>query len=120
MPAEHSTGTSPAEALIERQLATYNRGDLEGFLACYSDDVVVASLGGGIETTGIAALRERYGALLATHPDNRARVVNRMLLGNRVVDHEMVDRGGGGERFEVIAIYTIIGDKIARVDFLKS
>jgi hypothetical protein len=36
-----------------------------------------------------------------------------------VADHEHVLRGPGGEAFDVMAIYTIRGGKIARVDFAK-
>ena len=35
------------------------------------------------------------------------------------VDHEDVIRSPGGERFFAIAIYTIAGGKIARVDFAR-
>ena len=43
-----------------------------------------------------------------------------MVLGNTVIDHERVDRGDGTTAvFEVAAIYTFRGDKIARVDFAK-
>ena len=41
-------------------------------------------------------------------------------VGNVVIDHERVDRGDGATPvFEVAAIYTFNGDKIARVDFAK-
>ena len=44
----------------------------------------------------------------------------RMVLGGAVIDHERVDRGDGETPvFEVAAIYTFRGDKIARVDFTK-
>jgi hypothetical protein len=42
-----------------------------------------------------------------------------MVLGSTVIDHEKVTRAEGGESFEVAAIYTIAGGKIARVDFVK-
>ena len=48
-----------------------------------------------------------------------ARQVNRIVLSNTVVDHEKVIRRAGGDTFEVAAIYTIAGDKIARVDFVN-
>jgi hypothetical protein len=37
-----------------------------------------------------------------------------------VIDHERVLRNPEAVPFEVAAIYTIVGDKIARVDFVKA
>jgi len=36
-----------------------------------------------------------------------------------VIDHERVARKPGAETFDVAAIYTIRGGKIARVDFVR-
>ena len=53
-------------------------------------------------------------------PNNKAQLLNRIVLANTVIDHELVERGDGEtEPFEVAAMYTFKGDKIARVDFAK-
>ena len=106
-------------SVVQRQFDAYNAQDLESFVACYASDVVIASLNGGITDTGREALRARYAKTFADFPENRARLVNRIQVGNTVVDHEDVSRGPGKDRFEVIAIYTIRDGQIARVDFAK-
>ena len=111
---------SPAVGLAQGQLDAYNAQDLEAFLSFYADDIVVADLNGAIAQQGIAALRERYAAMFAKFPENKALLVNRIANGNTVIDHEDVIRAPGGERFFAIAIYTIAGGKIARVDFAKA
>ena len=111
---------SPAVALAQGQLDAYNAQDLETFLSFYADDVIVADLNGPIVQQGIAQLRERYASMFAKFPENKALLVNRIANGNTVVDHEDVIRSPGGERFFAIAIYTIAGGKIARVDFAKA
>jgi hypothetical protein len=110
---------TPVE-LVQRQLDTYNAQDLEGFLACYSSDVVVADFNGAVTSTGIAALRKRYGDLFAAKPQNHARLVNRIAVGNVVIDHEDVTRAPGEPSFQVAAIYTIKDAAIVRVDFAKA
>ena len=105
--------------LAQGQLDAYNAQDLEAFLSFYADDIIVADLNGAITNNGIAALRERYAAMFAKFPENKALLVNRIANGNTVVDHEDVIRSPGGERFFAIAIYTIAGGKIARVDFAR-
>lgn len=110
---------SPAIALAQGQLDAYNAQDLEAFLSFYADDIIVADLNGAITNNGIAALRERYAAMFAKFPENKALLVNRIANRNTVIDHEDVIRSPGGERFFAIAIYTIAGGKIARVDFAR-
>jgi len=46
-------------------------------------------------------------------------LANRIVVGDTVIDHERVFRDGVTETFQVIAIYTLAGGKIARVDFRK-
>ena len=110
---------SAAWELIERQLQAYNRQDLNAFVECYAPDVIVANLNGDVTSTGSDALRARYAKTFAEFPENHARLLARIHVGNTVVDHEDVSRGPGMDRFEIIAIYTIRGGLIARVDFAK-
>ncbi len=105
--------------LVQAQLDAYNAQDLDAYCAFYSDDVVVADLNGAVTTQGGAAYRERYAGAFAQFPQNRAELLGRMVVGDTVIDHERVIRGPDGPVFEVAAIYTFDGDKIARVDFVK-
>ena len=106
--------------IAQRQLDAYNAQDLDAYCGYFTDDVVVADVGGEANLRGNAAYRERYAGAFAKFPNNRAELLNRIVLGNVVIDHERVDRGDGATPvFEVAAIYTFNGDKIARVDFAK-
>ena len=105
--------------VVQRQLDTYNARDLEAFLATYAPDCVICDLNGAVTQNGIGDIRARYAALFAQYPENKARLVNRMALGDVVIDHEEVVRGPNGPRLEAIAIYTVKNGQIARVDFVK-
>ncbi len=105
--------------LVQRQLDAYNAQDMEAFVATYAEDCVIADLNGAITQSGRGELRARYAAMFAQYPNNRARVVNRIGLGDVVIDHEAVSRGPEGPHFEALAIYTVKNGLIARVDFVK-
>jgi len=105
--------------IVQAQLDAYNAQDLDAYCGYFADDIVVADLNGKVSTQGIEAYRTRYAGTFAQFPQNKAELVNRIVVGNTVVDHERVVRAPDGESFEVIAIYTLAGDKIARVDFAK-
>ena len=67
--------------------------------------------------SGKAEIRARYSKTFADYPQNRARSLNRMALGDIVVDHEHVERSPDGPRFDAICIYTVKNGLITRMDF---
>jgi hypothetical protein len=108
------------EAVAQAQLDAYNAQDLNAYCSYFTDDVVVADVGGAVSSEGVQALRDRYAGAFAKFPNNKAELLNRIVLAGAVIDHERVDRGDGSTPvFEVAAIYTFRGDRIARVDFTK-
>lgn len=108
-----------AADIAQGQLDAYNRQDLDAHCAFYADDIAVADLNGAESVRGIEAYRARYQKLFADFPENRADLVSRIVIADTVIDHERVARTAGGETFDVAAIYTMRGDKIARVDFVR-
>ena len=109
---------TPVE-IAQAQLDAYNAQDLDAYCGFFTDDVIVADLNGVITTQGGPAYRDRYAAAFAQFPQNKAELLSRMVVGDTVIDHERVVRGPNGPEFEVAAIYTFKGGKIARVDFVK-
>ncbi len=107
-------------AVVQGQLDAYNAQDIEAFVTHFADDVTVADLNAAPNLTGLDAYRERHVGLFAQHPQNRAELLSRTVIGQTVIDHERVFRTPDAAPFEVAAIYTFAGDKIARVDFVKA
>ena len=107
------------QQIAQGQLDAYNAQDLDAYMRFFTDDCVIADLNGAVTTDGAPAIRARYEKAFAQFPHNKAHLMNRIIVGGTVVDHEDVVRAPGGERFEIIAIYTLRGDKISKVDFAK-
>jgi hypothetical protein len=105
--------------VAQAQLDAYNAQDLDAYCNWFTDDIVVADFNGPVTGEGIDAYRSRYAAAFAQFPDNKAELLGRLAVGDTVIDHERVSRGPEGPVFEVAAIYTFRGDRIARVDFIK-
>ena len=105
--------------IAQAQLDAYNALDLDAYCAFFTEDVKVADINGAVTVEGIGAYRAKYAQTFKDFPKNRADLLARIVLGNTVIDHERVDRGTGAPTFEVAAVYTFAGDKIARVDFAK-
>lgn len=109
---------TPAD-VAQGQLEAYNVQDLDAFCAFYADDIVVADLNGEVTQRGMAEFRERYAKMFGQFPENRVELAGRIVIGDRVIDHERVFRNPAAAPFEVAVIYTIAQGKIARADFVK-
>jgi hypothetical protein len=107
---------SPVE-VVQRQLEAYNARDLERFAATYAESITIYRLP-ALEPAivGQAKLREVYTARFSS-PDLHAEIVNRIVLGNKVIDHERV-RGIKETPIEAVAAYEVEDGLIARVWFL--
>lgn len=108
-----------AADIVQRQLEAYNAQDLDAFCATYANDCVIADLNGAATQSGKDAIRARYSKTFSDFPQNRAAVVNRMVLGDVVIDHEKGERSPSGPFFEALVVYTVKNGLIARVDFVK-
>ena len=105
--------------VVQAQLEAYNAQDLEAFCACFAKDCVIADLNGVVTQEGVGQIRERYEAMFAQFPENKAHIVSRMAVGDVVIDHERIDRSAE-LRLEAIAIYTVRDGLISRVDFVRA
>ena len=108
------------EATVQGQLDAYNAQDVDALCGFFADDIVVSDLNATPNLHGLSAYRERHVGLFAQFPQNKAQLLSRVKIGNKVIDYERVFRSPDATPFEVVAIYTFAGDKIARVDFVKA
>ena len=109
--------TSPV-AIVDAQLAAYNRRDLDGFLGFYADDAVLAKHPDQITQTGKAEMRARYQRNFS-NPNVRAEIIERVAFGRFVIDHERVVAPPAKGELEAVAVYEIKDGKIVRVTFLE-
>jgi hypothetical protein len=105
--------------VAQKQLDAYNAQELDTYVSFFTPDCIVSGLNGMPTETTRDAIKSRYAKAFAQFPKNKAELVNRIVVGNTVVDHERVIRSPGGEEFEIIAIYTFRDGLITRVDFAK-
>jgi hypothetical protein len=109
---------SSAEAVVAAQLDAYNARDIDGFMAAWRDDAQFFEHPDRLVANGAAEIRARH-VIRFKEPDLHGKLIARMSVGNLVVDREIVARNfpQGRGRVDVIAIYEVAGDKIARAWF---
>jgi hypothetical protein len=83
-----------AAEVVTRQVDAYNAADLEGFLACYAESVVIRSGEGVVLNEGREAMRASYQDWFGSLPGLRAEILTRVEQGGWVVDEEHVTAEG--------------------------
>jgi hypothetical protein len=110
------TGDEPV-ATVQRQVDAYNRRELTAFLATYSEGIRVYRMPESEPAlTGKAAFGEFYRTQRFNLPALRAEVLQRIAMGNKVIDHERVS-GIAEQPIEAVAVYEVVGGLIERVWF---
>ena len=109
------------ELPVQGQLDAYNKRDLHQFLSFYSKEVEVFRFA---ETTpyiiGRDQLEKVYAEVFANSPQLHAELVNRIVIGQKVLDQERVTGRVGHDLLEVVAIYDVVDGLIAKIWFLKA
>ena len=104
---------------VQKQLDAYNNRDIDKFLAAYNDDVKVFNHPKDIILEGKEAMRERYTRRFESSPDLHCTLLNRMVLGDVVIDQEYVIQVKGGPMIQVIAMYKVKNGLIQEVYFIR-
>ncbi len=107
------------EELAQGQLEAYNHQDINTFLSFYAEDVEIYNFPNSFIYSGIEKMREKYTMAWAKNPNQKARISQRMIVGNTVVDREHVTGRVNEGEVNVIAIYKIEDHKIKQVYFIR-
>lgn len=95
------------EAVVQRQFEAYNAHDLQRFLAQYAEEIhTYRPPAAEPILVGKAAFAEFYATQRFNKPNLQATLVNRITLGNKVIDHERIT-GVQDQPFEVAIVYEV-------------
>jgi hypothetical protein len=108
-----------AEKLAQEQLDAYNNRDADAFILPYAENVKVFNFPDQLLYEGRDEMYGLYGRMFSRTPDLHCKLVNRMVLGNTVIDQEEVTIRKEEPSMRAIAIYKIIDGKIAEVYFIR-
>ena len=109
---------SPAE-VVNAQLDAYNARDIDAFAATYAEDVCVYRMPHAkLVFRGKAQIVEQYGGKTFKSPGLHAQVLGRLVIGNKVIDHERAV-GLRPEPVEVMVVYEVHDGLIQAVWFYE-
>lgn len=104
--------------VIQRQLVAYNAKDIDALLATYAMDAEQYALHGECLAKGHEDMRARFLIRFA-EPDLHARLLSRTVMGDIVVDLELITRNfpEGLGTVEMLCVYEVKDGLIQKVSF---
>ena len=106
--------------VVQRQVEAYNARDLDRFVSAYSETIAIFRMPSTEPIiSGKVELSRFYSTQRFNLPGLHAEIVNRIALGNKVVDHERI-WGVRDTPLEIAAVYEVVGELIERVWFFPS
>jgi hypothetical protein len=109
------------EQVVQKQLDAYNQRDISMFMDTMSQNVKLYNFADGqILAEGFDAVKSTYALLFAKSPELNSKLINRIVLGNQVIDHESITgRMGSSEVIELAVIYEVKDQKIIKISVLR-
>lgn len=110
-----------ATAVVQQQLEAYNAKDIDVFMKVFSSDVAIYNFG---EDKALAKgkdeVRAVYFKLFKNSPNLHSLVINRSVIGNKVIDYELISgRQGYDEMLKLVAIYEVKNELITKATFIR-
>ena len=113
------TNTLSPEAAVQQQLDAYNARDLDAWVATYADDGKQFEHPATLVANGKAEIKAR-ATIRFQEPNLYAKLLNRTVMENIVIDHEEVTRTfpEGTGTIRLVAIYEVKNGKIQSGSFV--
>ena len=109
------------EEVVQENLDFYNQRNIEGFMASFSENIKVYELGSAKPSaTGLLKVEKIYTELFKNSPKLHSTILKRIVMGNRVIDHESITgRNGNFEVLELVLIYEVENEKIIKITVIR-
>ena len=105
--------------LIQQQVNAYNARDIKAFLATYSPEIQIYNHPDSLLYSGLDQMETVYSRLFKNNPKLHGEIVNRMVLGNFVIDQERVTGFPNDRVIDTVAIYEVKDGLIHKVWFVR-
>jgi hypothetical protein len=107
-----AAGSPTPEEVVQAQVDAYNAHDLEALAATYHPDAQIHDLALGQTLTGPAELRTVWQERFTSHPAHQAEIVQRLVVGDFVVDQEHIVQLADGSIMDTLVLYRVSGGQI--------
>lgn len=108
-------------AIVQKQLSAYNQRNINDFIVLFDDNAKFYRYGESIPfLEGKEAIKKYYDHLFQQSPDLKSEIQSRIIIGNKVIDHEIITgRMGKKTPIELVLIFEVAESKIMRCEVIS-
>jgi hypothetical protein len=106
-------------AIIDALVEAYNGRDAKTFSEFFAIDAQCFEHPNRLAQRSRQEICDTYTEVFRRVPQNRTTVLHRIVIGNRVIDHERVQRAPDVAPFDAVAIYELHDGLIQRFDLVR-
>lgn len=109
------------EQIVQKNLTAYNKRDINGFVASFSNDIALYNYGDAKPSIiGIDNIKGFYKKVFDASPKLHSTILKRIVFDNKVIDHEqIVGRVGSEKPVEIVLIYEVNNQKIVKMTAIR-
>ena len=116
----NSTFAQTPEQVVQQQLEAYNEGNINKFMAVFSEDIELWTLGESQPwSKGWDSVKSVYANLFTNSSNLHSVLMTRSVLGNKVIDYEKITGRNGGDVLYLVMIYEVREGKIFRATAVR-
>ncbi len=104
------------EVIVQKQVETFNSGNLDAFVSCYTKNVLVQNFPNDTLYVGNTKMKASYKKYFTNNPDTKVKVTKRIVIGDKIIDEELVTVSG--KNHQQVAIYEVINGRIGSMTFI--
>ena len=104
------------EVIVQKQVDTFNSGNLDAFVSCYTENVLVQNFPNDTLYIGNTKMKANYKRYLTNNPDTKVKVTKRIVIGDKVIDEELATVSG--KNHQQVAIYEVTNGRIGSMTFI--
>ena len=106
-------GSSEVETIVQKQFETWNAKDIDNFVKTFSEDIKVYEFQNSLYLDGQKQLYDMFSELFTQSPDLLCKISNRIIIGNTVIDEELIFDKTNNRK--ALVIYEVEKGKIFRM-----
>ncbi len=116
-----SAQSTNAEKIVDKNLKAYNNRDIDGFMALFTPDIALYNLGDSKPSIiGFESIKSFYKKVFDASPKLHSTILKRIVYDNKIIDHErIVGRVGSNKPIEIVVIYEIKANRIAKLTAIR-
>lgn len=105
--------------VVQAHIDAFNKHDIDAFLTHISEDIMIEDGRGALILMGRHAFAPIIGGMLIEHPDLRIELLDRMALGQWVVDESIMMGRVDGSSTHTITIYRVFNGEITTMTTIR-